>query len=310
MRGDANARGETESALRTARAACSSPRERDDRAEARGGGGAGRAHGVEQVRRAVGAGRRRRPDRAGEHDRRVAAVQRSHSTAVSSSVSVPWVTTTPRPDAASATAARAMSSASAALTWTPGQSPSVRARRPGTPASAGTAATSAAASSAGRRRAPAIAIGRPRRAPSPRRAAAMADPTAVEARAHRARTQDRCARPLEVPRRAANRRAVAHARCYLSGLQVPTPRPSGALSLPPRPRPTEPVGLYDPAIRARRLRRRVRRAAERRAEPRDGPAGDHRPREPRAPRRRGRRPEHGRRRGDAAADARRAAARR
>ena len=70
-------------------------------------------------------------------------------TAVSSSVSVPWVTTTPRPLAASAAAARAISSASVGETCTPGQLPSVRARRPGTAASAGTAATSASASSSG-----------------------------------------------------------------------------------------------------------------------------------------------------------------
>ena len=45
-----------------------------------------------------------------------------------------------------------------------------------------------------------------------------------------------------------------------------------------RRRPTGPVGLYDPHLRARRLRRRHGRAARRRAQPRDGAARDRRPR--------------------------------
>ncbi len=53
------------------------------------------------------------------------------SSATSSSVSVPCVTTTPRPEAASAAAARAIPSASSAVTRTPGFELSVRAVSPG-----------------------------------------------------------------------------------------------------------------------------------------------------------------------------------
>ena len=53
-------------------------------------------HGVDQVERPVAGERRRRPHRTGQHDRPVAeAITRWRSQAVSSSVFVPWVTTTP-----------------------------------------------------------------------------------------------------------------------------------------------------------------------------------------------------------------------
>ena len=75
--------------------------------------------------------------------------------------------------------------------------------------------------------------------------------------------------------------------------------------MPPRPRPTERVGLYDPAYEHDACG--VAFVARLDGEPSHETVtrADHGAREPRAPRRRGRRPEHGRRRRDPAADARR-----
>ena len=86
------------------------------------------------------------------------ACRTSQSTAVSSIVSVPCVTTTPRPVAVSSNAARATASTSAQVRCAPGISTTDRVRRSSTPARAGIAATSASTSSAGRARGPAIAI--------------------------------------------------------------------------------------------------------------------------------------------------------
>ena len=98
-------------------------------------------------------------------------------------------------------------------------------------------------------------------------------------------------------------------RVPLATVRVPTvpTRLPGAL-LPPRPRPTDRVGLYDPSYEhdACGVAFVARLSGE---PPTRRSARDHGAGEPRAPRRRGRRPEHGRRRRDAAADARRAPAR-
>ena len=145
-------------------------------------------------------------------------------------------------------------------------------------------------------------------------AAGMRGPYRADGRPLPAPAADRApvAGPLRIgatPRRA---RATAERGAIRATFPAPSAHasPFGSTALPPRPRPTRTGRPVRPRIRARRLRRRVRRAAERRTEPRDGPAGDHRPREPGAPRRGRRRPEHRRRRRDAAAAARRAAARR
>ncbi len=75
----------------------------------------------------------------------------SQSIAVSSSTSVPWVTTTPIPRRAASRAALQISSWSASVRCALGTLMIVCAVRPGREASAGSAATSPAASSCGRR---------------------------------------------------------------------------------------------------------------------------------------------------------------
>ena len=83
---------------------------------------------------------------------------RSHRKAVSSSVSVPWVTTTPCPSRAAApAAARAIASASSSERCAPGRPVSVTGRGAWA-SSRGTAATRAAASRAGSACSPAMAM--------------------------------------------------------------------------------------------------------------------------------------------------------
>ena len=95
-----------------------------------------------------------------------------------------------------------------------------------------------------RRRRPPSRSSRRRRAPSPRARAASADPTARASRkivAQRGSARD-------APCGAANRRATSSRRLATATFRASSAHaaPFGSTRLPPRQRPTEPVGLYDP----------------------------------------------------------------
>ena len=260
-------------------------RERDDRAEAGGGRIAGGADGVEQVRGPVRSGRRRRPHRAGDHDRCVGAVQQvaQHGGLLQRVGAVREHDSAPRrrPPRRRRGRCRARRRRSRGRRASPracaraGRGPP-RAAAPRRPARRRRAA-------AGRRSLLPSRSSRRPRAPSPRAREALPDP---------------------IPRLAPGGRGTANFRSSSAHVA-----PFGSTRLPPRQRPTEQVGLYDPRyehdacgvafvarLSGEPSHETVQRAitALENLEHR-GAAG--------------RRPEHRRRRRDAAAAARRAAAR-
>ncbi len=155
LRGEPKACGAVESTLRTWRAACSSPAKQTTAPNPAVTGAA--AADAASIRLAG-------PSAPGAEAGRIAPVttiggvsgpasaRASHSTASSSIVSVPLVSTTPRPRAVSETASRATASASAVVTCGP---LTARSDRASTRSAAGSPALSAAASSWG------VAPGRP-----------------------------------------------------------------------------------------------------------------------------------------------------